>query len=282
VNDLVQSTKKYINMQYRLMTCGKRSKPDFLIIGAMKSGTTSLFSYLSQHPQIIPSNVKEVHFFDGGRDGGSDEYQRGPSFYRAHFPLARELADGKQTFEATPSYIFHPLAPERIHETLPNVKMIVLLRDPTQRAISHFFHQKRRGIETLPIMEAFQQEETRLRPILESNDYFNLVLREFSYKLRGHYADQFERYFKFFRREQLMILSSEDFFANTQNCLNQIFAFLNLKTNVKINDMAPKFVAKNKEVVSPDVVDYLNNYFEPKNKILYRLLDTDFNWGKSK
>lgn len=275
---LVQSSRRNIDRQLRLLTWKKRSKPDFMILGAMKSGTTSLYYYLTQHPQIVPAMTKEVHFFDGGREGGSDDYQRGISYYSSYFPYTSELKGKKQTFEATPSYIFHPLVPERIHETLPDVKMIVLLRNPTQRAISHYFHKKRTGVETMPMMEAFQQEEARLEPIYRSKDYFNKDLRDFSYKLRGHYAEQLERYFKLFPREQLLILSSDDFFANTQDCLNRIFKFIDLEMNVRIEDLSPKFVAKNKESVNREVVDYLNDYFRPKNQELYKLLGTDFGW----
>ena len=127
-------------------------------------------------------------------------------------------------------------------------------------------------------MEAFTQEEKRLELILKSKDYFNLDLRDFSYKLRGHYAEQLERYFKLFPREQLLILSSDDFFANTQDCLNRIFKFIDLEMNVRIEDLSPKFVAKNKESVNREVVDYLNDYFRPKNQELYKLLGTDFGW----
>jgi hypothetical protein len=276
--NLVQISRKKIDKQFRLLTWKMRSKPGFMILGAMKSGTTSLYYYLTQHPQIVPAMTKEVHFFDGGREGGSDDYQKGISYYLSYFPYVSELNGGKQTFEATPSYIFHPLVPERVHETLPNVKMVVLLRNPTQRAISHYFHKKRTGVETLPMMEAFQKEEARLKPIFSSKDYFNKDLRDFSYKMRGHYAEQLERYFKLFPREQFLILSSEDFFTNTQDCLNRIFKFINLEGNVKIEDLSPKFVAKNKETVSQEVVDYLNDYFRPKNQALYQLLGTDFGW----
>lgn len=278
ISYLVLSSRKMLKQEYRLLTWKYRSRPGFIILGAMKSGTTSLYYYLSQHPQIVPSMTKEVHFFDGGRQGGTDDYQKGMPFYMAHFPYASELKGGKLTFEATPSYIFHPLVPGRIHETLVDVKMIVLLRNPIQRAISHYFHKKRTGVETLPMMEAFQQEEKRLEPILNSKDYFNKDLRDFSYKMRGVYADQLERYFQLFPREQFLILSSEDFFSSTQNCLNRIYDFIDVKNNVQIDDLSPKFVSKNKEEVSPEAIAYLNDYFRPKNQALYKLLGTDFGW----
>lgn len=119
----------------------------------MKCGTTSLFYYLAQHPQLIPSATKEVHFFDGRVSLENDTWALGLPWYRAHFPLKISMGDGKKAFEASPSYLFHPWAPERIHATLPNVKLIALLRNPAKRAVSHYLHERRKGRETLPLMQ---------------------------------------------------------------------------------------------------------------------------------
>ena len=97
--------------------------PDFIIIGAMKSGTTSLFHYLRQHPSLTPSYKKEVHFFDGGRKPSADNYEKGKSWYQSHFPLKWSVRNDRKTFEASPLYIFNPLAPQRIYELLPDAKL---------------------------------------------------------------------------------------------------------------------------------------------------------------
>ena len=118
--------------------------PGFLIIGAQKSGTTTLFAMLGTHPQLTRPTDKEVHYF-------SLHYERGEAWYRRHFK-------GEIAFEASPYYIFHPAAPERIRATIPNAKLIAILRDPVQRSISHYFHSVLKGHETLPMLEALHAE----------------------------------------------------------------------------------------------------------------------------
>ena len=120
------------------------TKPNFLIIGAQRCGTTSLYNYLIQHPQIVPSSKKEVHFFDLN-------FHLGQSWYEKHFP---EVSDNILTGEASPYYIFHPLCPKRIFDYDPSVKLIVILRNPIDRAYSHYRHIVRLGHEPLKFEDA--------------------------------------------------------------------------------------------------------------------------------
>ncbi len=152
---------------YREFSWQSRSQPDFLIIGSQRSGTTSLHAYLKQHPQIIPAIKKEIYFFDGGLDPDEDTYSKGESWYRAHFPKLKSIRKDQQVFEATPLNIFNPLAPQRIAQSIPKVKLIAILRNPTERAISHYFHEKWRGRESLAILDAFIAEEYRLETIFK-------------------------------------------------------------------------------------------------------------------
>ena len=124
-----------------------RPLPDFLVIGAQKSGTTSFFHYIAQHPKIFDHKAKELHFFDL-------HYGRGAAWYRSQFPLLASVKKDSLVGEATPYYLCHPHAPKRIHGLVPDVKLIVLLRDPVDRAISHYFHEVKKGRETLSIDEA--------------------------------------------------------------------------------------------------------------------------------
>ncbi len=117
---------------YRRLTSGSRRLPDFIILGAQRAGTSSLYYYLSQHPQILPAVRKELHFFD-------DHYRRGLGWYRSQFPTRG--ARGTITGEATPYYLSHPHAPARIQRLLPQARLIVLLRNPVERAISHYFFE---------------------------------------------------------------------------------------------------------------------------------------------
>lgn len=263
---------------YRRLTSPLRSLPDFIIIGAQKGGTSSLFHYLSQHPQIEPSSVKEVHFFDGGLDPKVDTYAKGVSWYRKHFPLRMNLKRDCIAGEASPLYLFNPLAPARISGLLPDVKLIVLLRDPTERAISHYFHEKRKKRESLPLMEALEREESRMRPVIEAGRLRSKDYIHHSYKSRGLYLAQIERFLKFFRREQLLIVSSEDFFEQPQNILRQVFEFLEVDDSYEVQDMKPMNVGHNRTDAPAEAYDYLREYFLPHNKLLYEFLGRDFGW----
>jgi hypothetical protein len=257
------------------LTWKRRPLPDFIIIGAQKSGTSSLFAYLSQHPQLVPSFGKAVHFFDGGRDAGVDVHARGESWYRAQFPIAGR--QGARAFEASPLYMFHPLVPARIHRLLPRVKLIALLRDPTERAISHYFHERRKGREPLQIMRALAAEDERLAPILRSEDYGNPAFRSYSYKSRGHYAEQLARYLTCFPREQILVLSSERFFLQPSETLRSVFEFVGVDPGVTISDLRARNVGSRSDV-EPDVRHYLDDHFLSPNMALYELIGAEFGW----
>ncbi len=275
---VINRIKKQLNWFYLVRTSETRVLPGLIIIGAQKAGTTSLFYYLSQHPQLIPSIKKEIHYFDGGLDPNSDDFLRGEAWYKAHFPQKNEIRASDLTFEATPSYLFHPEVPKRIYDLLPNVKMIALLRNPTERAISQYFHDIRKNREFLPIIDALRAEEERLKLIIENKDFKNPAFFRFSYKLRGHYYDQLIRYLEYFDSNNLLILNSEHFFNDTINALMKIFEFLDIKTNLDEVDLQPKHVSKNKIKVDEEVYKYLNDYFLPHNKKLYDLVGENYNW----
>jgi hypothetical protein len=154
----------------RRITSPFRALPDFLIVGAQKSGTSSLFAYLSQHPQILAASKKETHYFDGGRQNSKiNNFQSRELWCRTYFPLKIKMRSGFKTFEATPEYIFHPKAPQRIHKLLPNIKMILLLRNPTDRAIFHYYHAKRKGYEPLTLENALKAEYVEERDLVKNN-----------------------------------------------------------------------------------------------------------------
>lgn len=263
----------------RRATWALRSLPDFIIIGTQKAGTSSLYSYLSQHPQLSPPVKKEVHFFDGGMNPKIDTFQRGARWYRAHFPLKRPFVSHSKSFEATPLYIFNPLAPKRIFDLLPEVRMVAILRNPTERAISHYFQTRRvEGREPLPIREALDAEERRLQPLRETEDFKNRAFRFYSYKSRGLYKAQLERYLEYFPPEQILVLNSADLFNRPGSCLREVFRFVDIDDEVRIRDLEPRNVGSNRSDVDPDVYDYLDEYFAPHNQALYDLIGNDFGW----
>lgn len=267
---------KLIRMS-RQATWRNRPLPDFIIIGAQKGGTSSLYAYLAQHPQLLPSLKKEVHFFDGGLNYETDNYQKGEAWYRAHFPRKAAGAHLK-SFEASPLYIFNPLVPRRMFDLIPEVKLIVLLRNPTERAISHYFHEKERGDESLPVLEALRAEEKRLAAVIECEDYKSEIFRRYSYKSRGLYKEQIKRFLEYFSWQQLLVLSSEEFFSKPDTTLRRVFEFVGVDTAFRVKDLKPRNVGKSRSKVDPEVYEYLNDYFLPHNQALYNLVGENYAW----
>lgn len=264
--------------RYRRVTWRSRSLPEFLIVGAQKSGTTSLFDYLKQHPQLVPSYKKEVHFFDGGLHPKRDNFKKGQAWYRAHFPLMKNVDAHSRVFEASPLYMFNPLGSRRIFNLLPDVKLIVVLRNPTERAISHYFHEVRKGCELLPIQEALWEEDRRLASVIADKDYKNDVFRRQSYKSRGLYMQQLTRLLNNFPRRQLLVLNSESLFCEPGDTLRKVFEFLGVDPGFQAKELRPRNIATNRSEVDPSVYEYLNNYFAPHNKDLYELIGEDYGW----
>ena len=180
--------------------------PDFLIIGAQKGGTTSALHYLSQHPQIEVAPQKEVHYFDLN-------YSQGLSWYQQQFPNPNpDILRG----EASPYYILHPDVPRRVAADFPHIKLIALLRNPVERAISHYHHAIKEGLETLPLEDAIAQEPIRLageaQKLQDDPNYHSYAYQHHSYLIRGEYLNQLQRWWAHFPKQQLLILHSDDLY----------------------------------------------------------------------
>lgn len=194
--------------------------PDFLGIGTQKGGTTYLHSLLSEHPQAFLAIPKELHFF-------SLHYQKGLAWYQDFFKSA---ADDKSCGEITPYYMFHPLALKRIHKHLPDVKLIVLLRDPVERAISQFFHSRRLGLEPLGFKDAFAVEEQRLLGSARKLDEgcIHVSHQQHSYLSRSRYDVQLKQLLNVFPRGQIKVYQSESLFSDAAPIWNDLLSFLSL------------------------------------------------------
>jgi sulfotransferase family protein len=217
-------------------TASARMLPTFLIVGAARCGTTSMFGALSQHPAVghpLLPWTREVHFFD-------NRYDHGLAWYRSHFPLrarmehaAREVrAKAPQAFESGIYYMFHPVAPERIKRDLPDVKLLVLLRDPVERAFSSHAYSVAAGCETETFERALELEDSRLvgevERIAADPTYDSLSHRHHSYRIRGQYIEQLERLEKLFGRERIHVVDSADFFADPAPSYEGVLEFLGL------------------------------------------------------
>lgn len=276
INQLKAIIKKS-GFRFRQATWHIRHLPDFVIIGAQKSGTSSLCYYLEQHNQILPSFVKEVHFFDGGLDPNIDNFKQGLPWYQSHFPMTLTTKQQK-IFDTSPLYLFNPLAPKRISEIIPHIKLIAILRNPTERAISHYFHEKRLGYEKLPIMDALLAEEDRLKLAIEQQDYKNNNYIHFSYKSRGLYYEQITRYLQYFPISNILVINSEDLFTSPESTLRRIFQYIGVNDKFAIKDLKARYVTNSKTQVEPGVYEYLDKYFYSHNHLLSELLGKDFGW----
>lgn len=214
----------------------ERALPDFIIVGGMKCGTSSLFNYLNQHPQLSGSIYKELRYFSH-----NEYYSKGEKWYRSHFPLKKKLPAGSLTFEASPDYLASPETPERMEKLVPDTKIIALLRNPTDRAISHYFHSIKKGWRQGKILGAMKVEDT-------------------IFKQRGLYKKQLERYYKLFPSENILVLGSETFFENPVETLKQVYLFLGVDPDVEISDLSPRQVGFNREPVDAAVHEYLDGY----------------------
>jgi len=269
----INRPKKVDPKLYHLLTSPFRYVPDFLIIGTQRGGTTSLFNYLAQHPQIIPSRRKEIHFFDY-------QFNKGFSWYKAYFPL-KLFKSKKLAMEASPSYIFHPHTPKRIKSILPDIKFILLLRNPIDRAYSQYLLAYANKVEQRPFSEVIRTEDTWFhiehKKILADENYYSYDHHRRSFLNRGKYIIQIKNWLKWFSREQILILISEDFFNNPLRTLSQICMFLeidNISFDItkKLNKtLFLKPMNKNDRL-------FLQKYYKPFNEELYEFLGKDLSW----
>jgi len=215
------------------LTASARMRPSFLIVGAQRCGTTSMYKTLSQHPMVLPAVLhKGAHYFDTG-------YGHGPAWYGGHFPLrvtARRAAPAQGrlpiTGESSPYYMFHPLAGPRIAADLPDVKLLVLLRDPVERAYSAHAHETARGFETEPFERALELEPARLAgeeaKLIADPAYQSYSHQHHAYLTRGRYADQLRRLEKQFGRDRLHVVDSQRFFTDPEPVFAEVVEFLGI------------------------------------------------------
>lgn len=216
------------------LTAELRMTPGYLIVGAKRAGTTSLYNTLVGHPQVLPAVWhKEVHYFDNA-------YHRGPRWYRGHFPtmaraalVRRRTGLPAMTGEATPYYMWHPLAPQRIAADLPDVKLIVLIRDPVQRAHSEHAHSVSMGWESESFERALELEPQRLAGeharLIEDPRYRSVDHACRAYVTRGRYVEQLENLSAVFGRDRIQVIDSDAMFMDAAPALDELTAFLGLR-----------------------------------------------------
>ncbi|MGH7797292.1 MAG: sulfotransferase domain-containing protein [Candidatus Binatia bacterium] len=279
--------KPYINPKTRVMkvvrslTAPMRVMPNFLFIGGNRCGTTTLYRHLCDHPCVAPSVRSEVLFFDL-------KFAKGLGWYKTHFPTViykhwTQLRTRRfLTGEGTTYYMFHPRAPQRIRETLPEVKLIILLRNPVDRAYSQYHQKIRRGRETLSFEDAVEAEPRRLEGELEKMladaNYISVHHRDHSYLARGVYISQLSHWMTLFPKEQMLILRSEDLRVRPADLFKQALRFLELPIweppaydNYNFATYCQMESRTRKRLI---------DYFNPHNQRLYEFLGRDFGWDR--
>ena len=265
-------------------TANLRMHPDFVIVGAQRCGTTSLFRALMAHPLVQPPVFhKGVNYFDLN-------YFRGPEWYYGHFPIrgvarTRTLARKARpvTFEASGYYMYHPLAPERMARDLPTAKLLVMVRDPVERAYSAHRHELARGFETEPFERALELEDERLAGEVErmraDPRYQSHSYRHHGYRRRGHYAEQIERLSALFGRDRILVVQSEHFFTRPEDEYARILDFLALP------GFTPKrfdrWNARPRSPMKEETHAELRRYFAPHDQALAQFLGHPPSWAPS-
>jgi sulfotransferase family protein len=202
----------------------KIERLDFILAGAQKSGTTALHYFLAKHPGITLGDRQEMHFFD------NEEIFSRPADYELLHQHFRPLPTSTVAGECTPIYIYWKPAMERIWKYNPKMKLLIVLRNPVDRAFAHWNMQRFKGRESLDFLDAIKEEKNRAREAAP------LQSRRYSYVDRGFYAEQLERVFQYFPREQVKVIKFEEFQGKKSETLDAIFRFLGLEPVLSSRD----------------------------------------------
>ena len=241
--------------------------PDFIIAGASKCGTSSIYYYLSCHPTILLSHKKELDFY-------RENYHRGINWYRAHFPAISDRADFL-TGEATPNYLRFPQVARRIKDTFPKTKIIILLRNPVDRAISWHYHKLNTGLTKIDLQTAIATEIKQLATTTEA-EITNTGYREPDNIMSSLYIYKIRPWIELLGREQFLILKSEEFYSNPLKVMSNVFQFLDLP-DCPLNNY-PKVNSGSYQPVDPELRNTIAEYFAPYNHQLEEYLGMEFNW----
>jgi hypothetical protein len=247
--------------------------PDFIIVGVQKSATGSLRKYINQHPQVVWAKQSEVHFFD-------KNFAKGLQWYKDYFP--KRPSSHHLLGEKTPAYMPNPQVPERLFSLFPKTKIIMILRNPVSRAYSHYQFNIARKAEHLSFEEAIDAEPKRTdgeeRKLRRDSSYISRTFMRYSYLNLGIYVDQIKRWYAYFPKEQILILTLDDLAKDPQRVVNEIFAFLELPPcdNIQFGNSKETYY----EPMKPETRQRLVEYFRPYNQQLRELLNRDFAWDK--
>jgi hypothetical protein len=271
---------------YGLASSPLRPAPDFLIVGTKRGGTTSMFSYLLRHPGVLG-------LFPQSRGKKSTDYffketERGDAWYRSHFhtslhrsQLEKRLGYAPVGGEASPYYLWDPRIAARVRAVAPKVKSIVLLRDPVERAWSHYQERTENGVEPLSFEAALAAEPARtdgeLDRMLADPAYYSEAHDWYTYRQRGVYLPQLRNWLSVFDSDQVLLLRSEDLYADVQSVYDTTCEFLGLPHH-QLPNRAPVNASRVKSSVPEPCRSELAEYFAPHNRELEDFLGRPMGW----
>ena len=271
--------------RYGELTSSIRMIPTYIVIGVMKGGTSAMYEYLVRHPAVARAMVEEVHFF-------SYNFSRGVAWYRGHFPTLLQMRLQQWTHgvemitgESTPYYIYHPHAAARMASVLPDARLIVLLRNPVDRAYAHYQHSRQMGVDPIDSFEeALDAESRRVGPEAERMQkdptYESPAHLRFSYLGRGMYAEQLSRVYGYFSREQVLVENAEQFMSDPESVYLRTLSFLGLAEH-RLPEY-PRYNLRRSRYgpMAPATRARLVERFKEPNRQLYELLGTTYDWDR--
>jgi len=251
---------------FRYMASSYRTLPNFMIIGVQKGGTTSLSYYLAQHHQIQMSFFKETHYFDS-------YYDKGLRWYKAFFPMRtkKNILVG----EATPCYFFYDNVPARVKTAIPDCKFIVVLRNPVDRATSHYKMNVRKGNESINNFEDAIQNNNKPAIGRRQPDFY----RYYNYLERGLYGKQLKNWLSYFPLEQFLFLKSEELLLNPISEMDKVFSFLNIEKHYPSTFDKKNTGAKSSLSLKPETIQYLKDYYRSDDEEVGRILGSKFRYS---
>jgi hypothetical protein len=270
---------KRVTLGWGMLTAPARMLPDVIIVGAQRSGTTTLFRLLSEHPQVTrPTVSKGMAYFDL-------HFDRGLRWYRAHFPLKplawlRNPGSRRLTFESSGYYMFHPLAAGRMADQLPHVRVVAVLRNPVDRAYSAHRHELNRGFETLDFDEALEHEEERLhgeeQRLVDDPRAYSFEHQHHAYLARSRYVDQVRRLLDTFGPDRVWIMDAEALFADPEGEFGRLCDWLDIGRPSEVGN--EQWNAQPRDPLTPERRAELAAYFAPYDEELSELIGRPLSW----
>jgi hypothetical protein len=255
----------------RLLTSSFRALPNFILIGAQKGGSSALYKFICEHPKVQRAFIKEPHYFSGRYRTDNLKW------YRALFPFKNS---GIITGEASPSYITHPLSPSRIKSLLPEAKLILIVRNPVERAFSNYFHSVKYGREELPIEEAFNRPisdfETEYNRMRDEDGYHSQFYYRFGYVHKGFYDFHLANWYQHFAKEQLLVVENNELLNEPDKVYKEVLEHLELdsfrpEAFKKINVGSTKKVD---EGLRAEIAEK----FKESNQRFFEMIGKEYDW----